>query len=64
MQKRKDSDFPFCPHGVPLEDVLFLMDHFMVSWKTTGEIIVVERSKIECQESENQKQLFLQKRQA
>ena len=63
MQKRKDSDFPFCPHGVPLEDTFFLMERSMVLWKTTGEITVVERTN-ECQESENQKLPSRQKRRA
>ena len=34
--------FPFCPHGVPLEDLLFILDNQVILWKTTGEIQITE----------------------
>ena len=61
---RDVEKFPFCPHGLPLEDTLFVTSKYMVLWKTTGEVVAIERSE-PCLEKEkpspSQKSHFLGK---
>ena len=56
-------EFPFFPHGVPLEDAMFFANGHLVLWKTTGEIEAVERI-VECREEKKNNQHSARRRMA